>query len=113
MRQAWKQRRKKKECRVWKGRDKIEEKCSVRMIASRKAEIINMAIFLLSLGEQRTKEETGRRRMVGKVKNLVNIKKERERERGESGDKESDGRKDRSGKEKDIRTLPPCVQSLR
>lgn len=47
------------------------------MIASRKAEIINMAIFLLSsLGEQRTKEEAERRRMVGKVKNLVNIKRE-------------------------------------
>lgn len=72
-RRAWKRRRKKKE------RDKIEEKCSVRMIASRKAEIINMAIFSLSLGEQRTKEETGRRRMVGKVKNLVNIKRKRER----------------------------------
>lgn len=50
------------------------------MIASRKAEIINMAIFLLSLGEQRTKEEAGRRRMVGKVKNLVNIKRKRERQ---------------------------------
>lgn len=48
------------------------------MIASRKAEIINMAIFLLSLGEQRTKEEAGRRRMVEKVKNLVNIKIKRE-----------------------------------
>lgn len=48
------------------------------MIASRKAEIINMAIFLLSLGEQGTKEEAGRRRMVGKVKNLVNIRRKRE-----------------------------------
>jgi len=62
-------------------------------------------IFLLFFRE-RTIEETKRHRTVGKLKNLGNeIVK-----RSENGDKERD---DRSKKEKDIRTLPPYVQSLR
>lgn len=53
--------------------------------------------------------ERGRKtsRTVGKLKNQGNVK------RSENRDKKRDGRKDRSEKEKDIRTLPPCVQSLR
>lgn len=66
-----------------------------------------MVIFLLFLGERGTIGETERHKMVGKLKNLGNVK------RSESGDKDRDGRKDRSGKERDIRALPPCVQSLR
>lgn len=69
-----------------------------------KTEIINMVIFLLSLGERR--RERGTARAVGKLKNQ-GVK------RSENEDKERDGRKDRSEKEKDIKTLPPCVPSLR
>lgn len=73
-----------------------------------------MVIFLLLLRERRTIDETERHRTVARLKNLANVKR-REREEGEERerrDKERGGRKDRSGKEKDIRTLPPDRKSV-
>lgn len=55
-------------------------------VATRKAEIINMMIFLLFLGERGTIEETEKhRRTVGKLKNLGNIKRRENEDEGRGG----------------------------